>query len=1297
MKRMRQRLLALFTAFTMATSLFCATGPVCSMEIVQAAEGTLIYQSDASAASDAVDFSALTEEDWSRKTTVTYAYTNDEVRNVTKNFVVGAKVTIDSTAYATLETEGNHVKIQGAAKLGDWEYTGGDSWPYLDKNAFTQEGDNYTADIEINFADKNPSQLMEIDFEIVGVGFAGILNFSNVTVSNLPSEDQPLDKKDPSVLSDLATEADFSRWGTEEGYQYTHGSAATRVPSLSYDAAGQRLAVALDYSADSKQSWSEAKITYTPEEGADVSSYNQMSVDVTWPSAFTNYKIKFFADGIINKDTAIDQSSAEDVGGGMKKATVTLGFTPTSTPLTQFTIGIVGVSTGFQGNIYIDNLVLSQNDPTADYTKITETVKAAAVADISNRPSTVKTADSNAGDSARALFAYLSALSASDQVIFGHQNDVSRAVNTAAELGDVEDVTGSVSGMFGLDSLALTGSEAGGTDAASALANSIAYSKKAAENGALVTLSMHMPNFTSSKIIKNQDGTYNFYNCNFDESKDLTNDSAKKILPGGSHNEVFNAYLDIVAEYALALQADNIPVIFRPLHENTGSWFWWGTANSAETYKSLYRYTKDYLESKNVHNMLWVYSPNGPLTSREEYLSRYPGDEYVDILAFDYYDDYNTYPAVSDGSFFTHLNDTCAVVSSLAKERGKIAAIAECGVRAMKKDGSDIEGLLVKGSPVREEVTGTNWYQEVSKVAQNNDIPYFLVWANFSDTNFYVPYKYNDEYGHEMINEFIRYYNDSSSIFGNGTNFYNNISTLAGAANEPYTNVHGYMVYPFDMDTVLSETTLSAVVKNADKVQFVIENSAAGTKLTLDAAASGTLYQAELTAANISAIGAADTATLQLVADGAVISTLTNMSIGKEKEKAPAEVIDNFDYYSGSNGLLDAAYSSNAAAGCSAEFTLDEKNKIDGNYGGAFHYVLKTSGSEVWTGRIKSQLNGSDYSAYNAIQMWVQPDGKGQKLVVQISDSSGEDFEVYLTDFVKGTKARYVTIPLSSFQGKNGGTLDVKSISKFAIWCNSIIPQGHEGTWEVDSTIYFDGIQFVSVDASRLAQADENGFIITDQSLVSQNSQNPGDNQKPGDNQQSGGNQKPDSDQNTNTQKKPVKVKKLSITAPSKKLAAGKKVKLTVAVSPKNASNKAVTWKTDNKKYAEVDKNGKVTLKKAGIGKTVTITAMAKDGSKKKAAIRIKIMKHAVKSVKLKAPAKTLKAGKSMTLKTTVKTTGKSANKSLSWKSSNTKYAAVNKKGKVTAKKAGKGKTVTITASSTDGSNKKAAVKIKIK
>lgn len=173
-------------------------------------------------------------------------------------------------------------------------------------------------------------------------------------------------------------------------------------------------------------------------------------------------------------------------------------------------------------------------------------------------------------------------------------------------------------------------------------------------------------------------------------------------------------------------------------------------------------------------------------------------------------------------------------------------------------------------------------------------------------------------------------------------------------------------------------------------------------------------------------------------------------------------------------------------------------------------------------------------------------------------------------------------------------------------------------------------------------------------------------------------------------------VKKVTVSGDSKSIAAGKKVKLTAKVTPSNATNKAVKWTSSNKKYATVDSKGKVTLKKAGAGKTVKITAAAKDGSGKKGVYQIKIMKNAVTRISLKAP-KTVKAGKKATVKATVKTNGKKANKKLKWSSSNKKYATVNSKGKVTAKKSGKGKTVKITAKATDGSGKKKTVAIKIK
>lgn len=174
-------------------------------------------------------------------------------------------------------------------------------------------------------------------------------------------------------------------------------------------------------------------------------------------------------------------------------------------------------------------------------------------------------------------------------------------------------------------------------------------------------------------------------------------------------------------------------------------------------------------------------------------------------------------------------------------------------------------------------------------------------------------------------------------------------------------------------------------------------------------------------------------------------------------------------------------------------------------------------------------------------------------------------------------------------------------------------------------------------------------------------------------------------------------IESVSLKGISNKIAAGKKIKLSAVVVPADAANQALVWKSSNPKYATVSSNGLVTTKKKGTGKTVTISAATKDGSDIVATYKIKIVKHAVKSVKITAKSKTVKAGKKLSLKAHVKTTGKTANKTLTWTSSNEKYATVSKKGVVKTTKQGKGKTVKITAKATDGTGKKAVVKIKIK
>lgn len=176
-----------------------------------------------------------------------------------------------------------------------------------------------------------------------------------------------------------------------------------------------------------------------------------------------------------------------------------------------------------------------------------------------------------------------------------------------------------------------------------------------------------------------------------------------------------------------------------------------------------------------------------------------------------------------------------------------------------------------------------------------------------------------------------------------------------------------------------------------------------------------------------------------------------------------------------------------------------------------------------------------------------------------------------------------------------------------------------------------------------------------------------------------------------------IKTARMSLSGFSNKIAAGKKVQLTVSFTPSNVSNKNVIWTSSNPKIATVNQNGVVAFKKKSAGKSVIITATATDGSGAKAVFKLKSMKGVVKKVSISGAKKRMvKAGKALKLKAKVAAT-KGANKKLQWTSSNTEYAIVSASGKVKTKKAGKGKTVKITAMATDGSGKKQVVKIKIK
>lgn len=107
------------------------------------------------------------------------------------------------------------------------------------------------------------------------------------------------------------------------------------------------------------------------------------------------------------------------------------------------------------------------------------------------------------------------------------------------------------------------------------------------------------------------------------------------LLVAGPAHDRWMKYLDEIAAGLQELQSSGVVVIWRPLHEMNGGWFWWGAQNPAD-FIAVWRHMFDYFtHTKNLHNLIWAYGPNhGKNTA-----SYYPGDAYADLTGIDAYTD----------------------------------------------------------------------------------------------------------------------------------------------------------------------------------------------------------------------------------------------------------------------------------------------------------------------------------------------------------------------------------------------------------------------------------------------------------------------------------------------------------------------------------------------------------------------------------------------------------------------------------------------------------------------------------
>ena len=152
--------------------------------------------------------------------------------------------------------------------------------------------------------------------------------------------------------------------------------------------------------------------------------------------------------------------------------------------------------------------------------------------------------------------------------------------------------------------------------------------------------------------------------------------------------------LDRFADELVATGLDQVPIIFRPFHEMTGDWFWWGypawdcarllpgaTVTGPAAYQRVFRTVVEHLRgTRGLGNLIVAYAPDKldrgiGATDEERYLAGYPGDDVVDVLGIDLY-----WLAGSDlAATSARYREYLATVTRLARARGKLAALTETG------------------------------------------------------------------------------------------------------------------------------------------------------------------------------------------------------------------------------------------------------------------------------------------------------------------------------------------------------------------------------------------------------------------------------------------------------------------------------------------------------------------------------------------------------------------------------------------------------------------------------------------
>ena len=286
--------------------------------------------------------------------------------------------------------------------------------------------------------------------------------------------------------------------------------------------------------------------------------------------------------------------------------------------------------------------------------------------------------------------------------MFGHQDDPFYGLTWEWELdrSDILETVGDYPAVMGFD---LGGIEMGNEKNL----DDVPFTRireeliKHHERGGIVTISWHPRNPVT-------EGTA------WDVSDNLV---IHKILNVESVRAKFIQWIIRVGDFLATLKTEDgkkVPIIFRPWHENNGSWFWWGkNLCSDEDYRAFWNLLQDELIARGFDNLLWSFSPNlDGGWNEERFLKRYPGNDRVALIGED------AYQWGTEEDFVRALTKDLDFLQEFAEKNNKIFALTECGIKNLPD--------------------ATWWTRVLKPIMDRYPICYFHTWRNYKE-EFFAP------------------------------------------------------------------------------------------------------------------------------------------------------------------------------------------------------------------------------------------------------------------------------------------------------------------------------------------------------------------------------------------------------------------------------------------------------------------------------------------------------------------------------------------------------------------------------